>query len=159
MVWFGFVCDILSFVQPDLWTCKLWSFAAIVDFRLPFSFVGCFSFIMRVFRKECRVRVRYIRHVLSLIVIVWLLGSDVLIFMFTRTWIDFTHLYFRAVLAWLSIIAYRNKEKKVGETLVSVSNVVKEHWATFGRNFFSRYDYEVSVSIISLILFNESKRW
>ncbi|GLT76732.1 hypothetical protein SLA2020_483750 [Shorea laevis] len=47
-----------------------------------------------------------------------------------------------AVLAWLSIIAYRNKDKKLGEKLVSVSDVVKEHWATYGRNFFSRYDYE-----------------
>lgn len=50
----------------------------------------------------------------------------------------------RAVLAWLSIIAYRNKDKKPGEKLVSVSDVVKEYWATYGRNFFSRYDYEVS---------------
>lgn len=49
----------------------------------------------------------------------------------------------RAVLAWLSIIAYRNKDKKVGEKLVSVADVAKEHWATYGRNFFSRYDYEV----------------
>ncbi|KAK9724528.1 hypothetical protein RND81_05G079800 [Saponaria officinalis] len=47
-----------------------------------------------------------------------------------------------AVLAWLSIIAYRNREKKPGERLVSVSDVVKEYWATYGRNFFSRYDYE-----------------
>ncbi|XP_057951165.1 phosphoglucomutase, chloroplastic [Malania oleifera] len=47
-----------------------------------------------------------------------------------------------AVLAWLSIIAYRNKDKKAGEKLVSVSDVVKEHWAAYGRNFFSRYDYE-----------------
>ncbi|XP_068315632.1 phosphoglucomutase, chloroplastic [Pyrus communis] len=47
-----------------------------------------------------------------------------------------------AVLAWLSIIAYRNEDKKPGEKLVSVSDVVKEHWATYGRNFFSRYDYE-----------------
>lgn len=49
----------------------------------------------------------------------------------------------RAVLAWLSIIAYRNKDKKPGEKLVSVSDIVKEHWATYGRNYFSRYDYEV----------------
>ncbi|KAL0359001.1 UNVERIFIED_CONTAM: Phosphoglucomutase, chloroplastic [Sesamum angustifolium] len=49
-----------------------------------------------------------------------------------------------AVLAWLSIIAYRNKDKKLGEKLVSVSDVVNEHWATYGRNFFSRYDYEAS---------------
>uniref|UniRef100_A0A1D1ZM42 phosphoglucomutase (alpha-D-glucose-1,6-bisphosphate-dependent) n=1 Tax=Anthurium amnicola TaxID=1678845 RepID=A0A1D1ZM42_9ARAE len=47
-----------------------------------------------------------------------------------------------AVLAWLSILAHRNKDKNVGEKLVSVSDVVKEHWATYGRNFFSRYDYE-----------------
>ncbi|KAK2653723.1 hypothetical protein Ddye_013579 [Dipteronia dyeriana] len=47
-----------------------------------------------------------------------------------------------AVLAWLSIIAHRNKDKKPGEKLVSVSDVVKAHWATYGRNFFSRYDYE-----------------
>lgn len=53
--------------------------------------------------------------------------------------------YRRAVLAWMSIIAYRNKEKKPAEKLVSVSDVVKEYWATYGRNFFSRYDYEVSI--------------
>ncbi|KAL3575716.1 hypothetical protein D5086_023817 [Populus alba] len=47
-----------------------------------------------------------------------------------------------AVLAWLSIIAYRNKDKKPGDKLVSVADVVKEHWETYGRNFFSRYDYE-----------------
>ncbi|KAJ0100113.1 hypothetical protein Patl1_20025 [Pistacia atlantica] len=48
----------------------------------------------------------------------------------------------RAVLAWLSIIAHRNKDKKPGEKLLSVADVVKAHWATYGRNFFSRYDYE-----------------
>lgn len=53
----------------------------------------------------------------------------------------------RAVLAWLSIIAYQNKDKKVGEKLVSVADVAKEHWATYGRNFFSRYDYEVSLVV------------
>ncbi|KAK2994276.1 hypothetical protein RJ640_022929 [Escallonia rubra] len=47
-----------------------------------------------------------------------------------------------AVLAWLSIIAYQNKDKKPGEKLISVSDVVKKHWATYGRNYFSRYDYE-----------------
>ncbi|XP_058769745.1 phosphoglucomutase, chloroplastic [Vicia villosa] len=47
-----------------------------------------------------------------------------------------------AVLAWLSIIAHRNKDTKPGGKLISVSDVVKEHWATYGRNFFSRYDYE-----------------
>lgn len=47
-----------------------------------------------------------------------------------------------AVLAWLSIIAHRNKDKKPGEKLVSVSDIVNAHWAAYGRNFFSRYDYE-----------------
>ncbi|XP_048623024.1 phosphoglucomutase, chloroplastic isoform X2 [Brassica napus] len=47
-----------------------------------------------------------------------------------------------AVLAWLSILAHRNKDKKPGEKLVSVADVVNEYWATYGRNFFSRYDYE-----------------
>ncbi|GMJ06568.1 ARABIDOPSIS THALIANA PHOSPHOGLUCOMUTASE, STARCH-FREE 1, phosphoglucomutase [Hibiscus trionum] len=51
-----------------------------------------------------------------------------------------------AVLAWLSIIAYRNKDKKPGEELVSVSDVAKQHWETYGRNFFSRYDYEECAS-------------
>ncbi|KFK26792.1 hypothetical protein AALP_AA8G294200 [Arabis alpina] len=47
-----------------------------------------------------------------------------------------------AVLAWLSILAHRNKDTKPGDKLVSVADVVKEYWATYGRNFFSRYDYE-----------------
>ncbi|KAF3327114.1 phosphoglucomutase [Carex littledalei] len=47
-----------------------------------------------------------------------------------------------AVLAWLSILAEKNKNRKVGEKLVSVADVALEHWSTFGRNFFSRYDYE-----------------
>lgn len=58
---------------------------------------------------------------------------------------DLIHfLCIRAVLAWLSILAYRNKDKKVGEKLFSVADVAQEHWATYGRNFFSRYDYEVN---------------
>ncbi|CAH2070313.1 unnamed protein product [Thlaspi arvense] len=47
-----------------------------------------------------------------------------------------------AVLAWLSILAHRNKDKNAADKLVSVADVVKEYWATYGRNFFSRYDYE-----------------
>lgn len=56
------------------------------------------------------------------------------------------------MLAWLSIIAYRNKDKKPGERLVSVSDVVKEHWATYGRNFFSRYDYEVTTRLLFILM-------
>ncbi|KAG0946146.1 hypothetical protein G6F57_002783 [Rhizopus arrhizus] len=42
-----------------------------------------------------------------------------------------------AILAWLSIIAYVNKKKKAG-----VQDILQEHYKIYGRNFFSRYDYE-----------------
>lgn len=38
-----------------------------------------------------------------------------------------------AVLAWLSILAARKQ---------SVEEIMKAHWQTYGRNFFTRYDYE-----------------
>lgn len=38
-----------------------------------------------------------------------------------------------AVLFWLNILAARKQ---------SVENIVREHWAVYGRNFYSRYDYE-----------------
>jgi phosphoglucomutase len=38
-----------------------------------------------------------------------------------------------AVLLWLSILAARGE---------SVQQVAKKHWAEFGRNYYSRYDYE-----------------
>ncbi len=41
-----------------------------------------------------------------------------------------------AVLAWLSILAKKNKGKKDGDGLFTVEDVAKEHWATYGRNFF-----------------------
>jgi phosphoglucomutase len=47
-----------------------------------------------------------------------------------------------AVLAWLSILASRNADVAVGQPLVSVADIASQHWATYGRNFFSRYDYE-----------------
>ena len=47
-----------------------------------------------------------------------------------------------AVLAWLSILAYKNASVPEGGALVSVKDVVMDHWSTFGRNFYSRYDYE-----------------
>ncbi|KAK9804971.1 hypothetical protein WJX73_005729 [Symbiochloris irregularis] len=47
-----------------------------------------------------------------------------------------------AVLAWLSILAYRNKDVKEGSGLVTVEQIALDHWAKYGRNFFSRYDYE-----------------
>lgn len=38
-----------------------------------------------------------------------------------------------AVLAWLSILAVRKQ---------SVEDILKDHWHKYGRNFFTRYDYE-----------------
>jgi phosphoglucomutase len=38
-----------------------------------------------------------------------------------------------AVLLWLSIVAVRRQ---------SLSQIVHEHWRTYGRNFYSRHDYE-----------------
>jgi len=45
-----------------------------------------------------------------------------------------------AVLCWLSIVACRNTDPN--QPLVSVEDIVKAHWAEYGRNFFTRYDYE-----------------
>lgn len=44
-----------------------------------------------------------------------------------------------AVLAWLSMLAYNNKDVPVGGKLVTVEDIAMKHWAKFGRNFFSRY--------------------
>lgn len=44
-----------------------------------------------------------------------------------------------AVLAWLSILESKNREK---QQLVSVEDIVVDHWKTYGRNFYTRYDYE-----------------
>lgn len=47
-----------------------------------------------------------------------------------------------AVLAWLSILAHRNRDIADGSGLVTVKDIVFDHWRRFGRNFYSRYDYE-----------------
>ncbi|GJW37475.1 phosphoglucomutase, cytoplasmic, partial [Tanacetum coccineum] len=47
-----------------------------------------------------------------------------------------------AVLAWLSILAYKNKDNLNGGNLVTVEDIVKQHWAKFGRHYYTRYDYE-----------------
>lgn len=47
-----------------------------------------------------------------------------------------------AVLAWLSILAYKNKENLGGAKLVTVEEIVRKHWATYGRHYYIRYDYE-----------------
>ena len=47
-----------------------------------------------------------------------------------------------AVLAWLSILAKKNEGVPEGGSLVTVKDIVMDHWKKFGRNFYSRYDYE-----------------
>ncbi|CAB1105895.1 unnamed protein product [Ectocarpus sp. CCAP 1310/34] len=54
-----------------------------------------------------------------------------------------------AVLAWMSIIAHRNKVGTAGDggtagpaPLIGVQEIVEGHWREYGRNFYSRYDYE-----------------
>jgi phosphoglucomutase len=44
-----------------------------------------------------------------------------------------------AVLAWLSILAYRNK-KAGGDKLVTVEEMVTGHWHTCIRHYYRRYD-------------------
>jgi len=46
-----------------------------------------------------------------------------------------------AVLAWLSVLAYKNRDTKEGH-LVSVREIVEDFWTRYGRNFYCRYDYE-----------------
>jgi len=47
-----------------------------------------------------------------------------------------------AVLAWLQILHHKNKHTPQGSPLVSVKDIVLDHWKTYGRNYYSRYDYE-----------------
>lgn len=47
-----------------------------------------------------------------------------------------------AVLAWLSILAHKNKDVPPGGKLVTVEDIVCQHWATYGRHYYTRYDYE-----------------
>lgn len=46
-----------------------------------------------------------------------------------------------AVLCWLSILAHHNANTPIG-SLVGVGDIVRQHWRTYGRNHYSRYDYE-----------------
>jgi len=44
-----------------------------------------------------------------------------------------------AMLCWLSILATKNEGS---EEFVSVEDVVRAHWKKYGRNYYTRYDYE-----------------
>mmetsp|Transcript_16893 Transcript_16893/g.25039 ORF Transcript_16893/g.25039 Transcript_16893/m.25039 type:complete len:1061 (-) Transcript_16893:508-3690(-) len=45
-----------------------------------------------------------------------------------------------AVLAWLSILASENTD--ASKPLVTVEDIVKKHWAKYGRNYYCRWDFE-----------------
>lgn len=45
-----------------------------------------------------------------------------------------------AVLAWLQIIASKNKDDS--KPLHTVEDITKAHWKEYGRNYYCRYDYE-----------------
>ncbi|XP_073109522.1 uncharacterized protein [Elaeis guineensis] len=46
------------------------------------------------------------------------------------------------VLACFSILAFRNKDNLDGGKLVTVEDIVPQHWTTYGRHYYTRYDYE-----------------
>lgn len=45
-----------------------------------------------------------------------------------------------AVLAWLSVLAHRNGDP--ASPFVHIEQIVTEHWVSYGRNYYCRYDYE-----------------
>ena len=47
-----------------------------------------------------------------------------------------------AALAWMSILANANQVTLADAPLVSVRDIVSQHWAKYGRHFYCRYDYE-----------------
>lgn len=46
-----------------------------------------------------------------------------------------------AVLAWLSILAYENRDTSIGN-LVTVEDILVGHWKRYGRTYSMRYDFE-----------------
>ncbi|PCH36838.1 phosphoglucomutase [Wolfiporia cocos MD-104 SS10] len=45
-----------------------------------------------------------------------------------------------AVVAWLNILAYANKQSP--NELIGINELLQKHYEVYGRSFFSRYDYE-----------------
>eukprot|EP01133_Synstelium_polycarpum_P007430 gene7430-8693_t len=45
-----------------------------------------------------------------------------------------------AIIAWLQILAHHNTD--ASKEFVSLENIVHTHWKKYGRNYYSRYDYE-----------------
>lgn len=47
-----------------------------------------------------------------------------------------------AALAWMSILMHANKGNDSNAPFVTVGDIVRSHWAKYGRHFYCRYDYE-----------------
>eukprot|EP00735_Rhodelphis_limneticus_P003951 TRINITY_DN15495_c0_g1::TRINITY_DN15495_c0_g1_i1::g.30570::m.30570 TRINITY_DN15495_c0_g1::TRINITY_DN15495_c0_g1_i1::g.30570 ORF type:complete len:562 (+),score=188.65,sp/Q9SCY0/PGMP_ARATH/62.46/0.0,PGM_PMM_I/PF02878.11/3.9e-36,PGM_PMM_III/PF02880.11/1.8e-27,PGM_PMM_II/PF02879.11/8e-14,PGM_PMM_IV/PF00408.15/2e-10,Ribosomal_S6e/PF01092.14/0.062,DUF91/PF01939.11/0.15 TRINITY_DN15495_c0_g1_i1:7-1692(+) len=47
-----------------------------------------------------------------------------------------------AVLAWISLLVHANRVTGKDQPLVSIGELVRSHWKTYGRNYYSRHDYE-----------------
>ncbi|KAI9219875.1 putative PGM2-phosphoglucomutase [Blastocladiella britannica] len=47
-----------------------------------------------------------------------------------------------AVVAWLAILAAASRDESWKGKEISLQAILNDFWATFGRNYFSRYDYE-----------------
>jgi phosphoglucomutase len=45
-----------------------------------------------------------------------------------------------AILCWLSILAEKNYYNE--GTLIGVKDIVVDHWKTYGREYYCRFDYE-----------------
>jgi len=45
-----------------------------------------------------------------------------------------------AILSWLSVLAGHNQDSS--KPMMTIADIVKKHWSEFGRDFYSRYDYE-----------------
>ncbi len=45
-----------------------------------------------------------------------------------------------AILCWLSILADHNKNNK--DKLIGVKEITNNHWETYGRDYYCRFDYE-----------------
>jgi len=47
-----------------------------------------------------------------------------------------------AILCWLQILAHYNNTNNSSSSFVSIQDIVEKHWKQYGRNYYSRYDYE-----------------
>ncbi len=61
-----------------------------------------------------------------------------------------------AVLCWLSILASENETREIG-SFKSVEDITKEHWKSFGRCYYCRYDYETVESKAALDMYDNMR--